>query len=432
MHTMSFQKGGSPSKRVEIPFKRPVDISNWLLSPYLRTNFEGDKNNLNWAVDRDHPSFNRSYVESPTVEPLSSHMLDLLRQELEVFFYEQTPRMLRDTEEFKFGWSRKFNRMPTFNQRELSLKFFVGRGTELKRFFNKYTTVYFTGPEHITGSLYEDRRLGRYIFHRWLQMHNERPPFQRHRYFGRSICFDEKGPQSISEITLFHRSLCDSLSARVDRSVRFQPDFEFWPPPSKITKSWRDHGFDLGHLFRALFIVIDDQVIANINEEDCPIAARPDFNTREISLGWFLPQCSVLLVKTADDKHLSSPIDFQSLLKSGAASAVNRTDVGEEIEGKDVIRVTIEVAMQFILELMRREEAALPRLRQAAQAIKEEQEEGCRQWIEHVIAHAQEDGIDANGFTWLVIRQVQARLKGEVFDKEHVSQWWHHLAADDR
>ncbi|XXG95145.1 hypothetical protein Hte_001405 [Hypoxylon texense] len=129
-------------------------------------------------------------------------------------------------------------------------------------------------------------------------------------------------------------------------------------------------------------------------------AQGPNFKLNfETFLTWELPQYNVLLVKTGDDTHLSSPIYFKSLIESGMTLAMNRPDVGGDME-EDVVRVKIDVAMQFILDLMRREEEALPSVGKAAKLLREGHEEACKRWVERVMQHVEEFGIDNNIFTW--------------------------------
>ncbi|KAI1208647.1 uncharacterized protein F4807DRAFT_144699 [Annulohypoxylon truncatum] len=415
-------------------------------APYLITNQWGEENKPDCDIDDTDRLLNQRYVKLQTAEPLSSHMLALLRQGLEIYFYQAAAETIRmhcrksqwgEDSTTRFFSSRE---LPRGHLNRASIREYgTGGVTSIIDFFNKYAAIYFTAPAKV-GS-YEHKKLGRYIFHRWLQIHNERPPFQRHHYFSKPITFEESdGPQTIDKIKSFHRSLCDSVSARLDDPTSFKFRLEYWPPHSRAKKPWKDHGYTLGHLFRAAFIVVDPLVMAYVDYEDRPTpqdiiesdSKIGSERTQEKHLSWLLPHCTVLLVKTGEDKHLSSPIDFQSLINSGVTLTVNREDVGEGTEGESVVRVKIDVAIQFFVDLMQREEAAIPRLRQAAQHLKEEREEGCRQWVDRVIKHAQEVGIDKNGYTWETIRYVQARLAGEIFHKLQDVRFWHHLYADDR
>lgn len=169
-----------------------------------------------------------------------------------------------------------------------------------------------------------------------------------------------------------------------------------------------------------MLIVVDEQVCRE-NTERAPAAKGPTLQYYdERNLQRELPQYNVLLIKTGDDRHLSSPICFESLVESGMTLAVNRLDVGGNMEGEDVVRVKIDVAMKFILDLMRREEEALPSVGQAAKTLRGEHEKACERWVGRVMKHAQKFGIDNNRFTWQGIRRAEARLNGEAFDVDQV------------
>lgn len=448
---------GEPPQKPESPEATTVKIDGGfsLFSPYLVTSWPED---LRDAPDTN-PRKDRKYLyniilDSPkTTRPLSDDMLYRLRKELEAIYFEETACAARQTDEFRFGWSRE-HFMTMFSEHELR-EGHIGvsrpRGSMLQ-FLNKQIAVYFETSAQHPG--YEDRRLGRYIAHLWYHMHDGRPPLQRHHYFGKAICFGERSfgcdipdrrPKSIGRYILpFHKGLCNTLSAHLNDLVSFErySNFEFWPMPGKGVLSWREHGFDLGHLFRAVFMVVDDQVLeegtkdrSNANDGNTteewkrrPMR-QPSEDTMAYTQRWterLVRHYTVLLVKTGDDNHLSSPISFQSLHESGQTFTVSREDLRNCPESH-VVRVKVDVALEFILNLIRKEEAALPELSRAAEALEEEQSLGCERWIDRVLKHAGEVGLDENGFTWMAIRRVRARLVGEAFQDQQVNFPGDHL-----
>ncbi|KAI1372227.1 hypothetical protein F4677DRAFT_449540 [Hypoxylon crocopeplum] len=231
--------------------------------------------------------------------------------------------------------------------------------------------------------------------------------------FGKTMCFGDDGPRDISEIVSFHRSLCDQASAQLDHLVaitvpRSPP--EFLPKPSKKTQSWRNHGYALGHLHLS-------SASTGTGEKD-----PKSYRVRLFQM--ILSQSTVLLVKTGDDAHLSSPISFQPLFESGkVVSDVNWTNCGDY----DVICVKIDVAMEYILCLIRREEHALGDVGQAAESLREEHSRWCEEWVDHVMERAGQVGIDTNAFTWTATRQVRAALHGEAFQVGQVEPLWEYL-----
>ena len=136
---------------------------------------------------------------------------------------------------------------------------------------------------------------------------------------------------------------------------------------------------------------------------------------------WRLSRFRVLLVRTGDEAHLSAPISFQSLFDSHQAFPIGRDDYGS---WEYAVRVRLDHALEFIEDLIRREEEALPHVRQAAEALDLELDELCEQWTGRVLEHAAEVGFDNNGFTWQAIRRARARLNGEAFDMYQVAPDW--------
>lgn len=127
----------------------------------------------------------------------------------------------------------------------------------------------------------------------------------------------------------------------------------------------------------------------------------------------------VLLARSGDDKHLSHPITFEPLLGSGEALLVNRDDLGSGRED-DVVRVNVDAAVRFVLDVIRREETAVPHLQQQAKDLEEEQRVTCREWFFRVLRQAEDVGIDENGYTWTAITRVRTRLNGETFERAQV------------
>lgn len=390
------------------------------------------------------PAYDERYLKSQTIEPLSGDMVRLLRRELEDIFYEQAVKERRLTNTFKLGW-RSESSWSEFDRWSLDKqKLFAKKGGfpgGLTEFANKEVAVYFEAQGHILGC--NEQKLGRYIFREWLRINGGRPPLQRHHYFAKNMWFDKKcrhRPQNIPEISSFHKSFCDGISESLDERVTICSAYSggrFTADPSSIAQSWREHGFALGHVFRSLFMVVDDQVLADLKPPphwaQLPhrdsFYHRDSFHLRERILEWSASQYTVLLVKTGDDAHLSAPVSFQSLYDSVQALPVNRKDLtmdNRSIED-DVVRVRIGVAVQFVFDLLRREQKALPHVWQAAEELQEELRQGCEQWIDRVLDHAQQVGIDTNGFTWKAIRRAQARLNGEAFELDQVAPYWEYL-----
>ncbi|KAF2971848.1 hypothetical protein GQX73_g1774 [Xylaria multiplex] len=394
------------------------------ISPYLGVDMMYDRNP--W---REQDIYNRRYATTQTREPLSDSMMHLLRRELADIFYERSTIELRAMDSFKFKWWDNGS-SPSITQFEQlhAPKISVKNPTNYTEYLNKQVIVYFQGNDNRVCDLdldsrpFETRFIGRYIFREWYHFNHGRPPFQRHRFFAKAIRFPKaspRAPRNIPQVLSFHRSLCRRVSDRLDDLVELQtkPGVPHsWPRPSQGPKTWKQHGFDLGHLFRAVIVVVDDQSRIECNNS-CPLSELPNetwqkFRLRRIA--YKTSHLSVLLVKTGDDAHLSSPVDFQPLRESGEALELNRADIEEYSEG--VVCVTLQSALRFLFDLLRREEDALAHLRAEREELEDERDRGCERWVNRVLSHAQDVGIDTNGWTWQGIRRAWARMNGEGFD----------------
>ncbi|KAI0865586.1 hypothetical protein F4860DRAFT_526090 [Xylaria cubensis] len=411
------------------------------MSPYSGAELQYDTN-----PRREAAQYNRLYAESQTREPLSDNMMYLLRRELADMFYEEAAMELRTTEHFKFKWwDIQYSPITQFEQPhapEMSSK-----GTyfhDFAEFLNKQVIVYFQKDDNRVRDLYPDsaspetRIIGRYIFREWYRLYHGRPPFQRHHFFAKAIKVPKEPPQApkdIPQIVSFHQSLCRRVSDRLNDLIEFQirpGDPYTWPRPKPGAKTWKQHGFDLGHLFRAVFVVVDSQCAIKVDIFP-PLSIRPNEGTRDFrnrEREYRIPRYTVLLVKTGDDAYLSSPVDFGPLRESGEALEVNRADVEEYSE--DVVRVTLHSAFRFLFDLLGREEEAFAHLRAEKEGFEDERDRGCERWIERVLSHGREVGMDVNGFTWQGIRRAQARMNGEGFDiGAQLDLPWEHLDAWD-
>ncbi|KAM0260326.1 hypothetical protein ACHAPA_010302 [Fusarium lateritium] len=291
---------------------------------------------------------------------------------------------------------------------------------------NKDIAVYFESSLDDGG--WFSRKIGCYIYREWLHLHEGRPPFQRHGFLATAAQITEDGPQSLDQLLTFHGDFCQQLSLCSNDLVSFYggrgPDPSemafFEPVPSTKIQSWRDHGYTMRHLFRAIYMVVDDQAQGEPPEPSPPKQEHDDHVFyHEAVTERNLARCTVLLVKTGDEAHLHQPISFLPLFDAGLALPVNREDHESHLE-ETVVRVKLNVALHFVFELLRKEEAALDDIGQLAQDLREEQDAFCQAWVDRVMCHSNEVGIDSNGFTWQAIRRTLARLNNEAFDLEQV------------
>ncbi|KAL1843048.1 hypothetical protein VTJ49DRAFT_3183 [Mycothermus thermophilus] len=86
-----------------------------------------------------------------------------------------------------------------------------------------------------------------------------------------------------------------------------------------------------------------------------------------------------------------------------------------------------EKAAANIRDLIHREEAALPHVHSAAEALRRELDAMRGRWIEAVLKHAAGVGLDNNKDTWQALRRASARANGEAFDVNQVAPDWRWL-----
>ncbi|KAI0377175.1 hypothetical protein F5Y04DRAFT_285120 [Hypomontagnella monticulosa] len=401
--------------------------------------------------NRDNSFFDQRYAQLPTVEPLSEDIERLARSELATLFYERVTYGVLNTLQFRHDWSfiapcqiRLFDRV------RVAPKTFLPPlrpiRNHLLEYADAHVCVYFA---QFDKSFFDRHRrfssqlLARYIWRKWFHLHGGRPPFLGYQKFVKGVGLKGSKARDIENIRDFHRSLCNAVSAGLDQQElpkpprsnprfrkRIKPENPEPPPPTNL-KTYREKGREIAHLFRAIVMVVDDQVL----EYEEPEISRPVFVPFETQgLGqleqrrdWRTSQCSVLLLRTGDEAHLSSPISFQTLYDSGKALPVNRPDC--EDEGMNVVRVKIDTALEFLFDLIRREREMIPSVGLVADMEDRQHSEVCEKWIDSVMERAGRVGLDTNGFTWVAIRRAKAALNGEAFDRDQTNPIWDHLGT---
>ncbi|KAI1445390.1 hypothetical protein F5Y02DRAFT_426868 [Annulohypoxylon stygium] len=344
-----------------------------------------------------------------------------LRSELATKFYECMAYGFVCTLESRYGWDLWLSHryMLVIKRPRLPPEMFVPRSRLLRRqllgFADSHVAFYVESIDH-TFKQFNLNWLGRYVWRAWFHRHGGRPPFLGHQKFAKPIGLNGNTHGEIQKLREFHRSLCDAVSIGLDqqelpkiipteaptlrmRLENRKPD----PPPPQELKTYKERGRELAHLFRAIVIVVDDQALKYRDPDICRPVPTPHIPMRgladqEKERDWIVSQYSVLLCKTGDDAHLSSPIDFQHLYDSGKAFPVNRPD-------------------------------SIPSLGSAADLEDRQHSEVCEKWVDGVMKHAGRVGIDKNGFTWEAVRRAKAALNGEAFGRDQTEPPWNYLGS---
>ncbi len=170
--------------------------------------------------------------------------------------------------------------------------------------------------------------------------------------------------------------------------------------------------YTLLSMCRAIIIVID---LFNLDT-----VSDPDF----VILHEQSQRQTVLMIRTGEESHLSAPISFESIKADCLALA--RTDVaGNNI---DSVRVSLAIAVEFIANLQRREEAAFPNSRDRSAIDRGLCPAGEKQgvpdqcpsadsWANEVMQKAEEKEYDNVFLAWDAIRRVKASKRRESVGK---------------
>ncbi|KAJ3529754.1 hypothetical protein NM208_g4001 [Fusarium decemcellulare] len=419
----------TPQVIIPIPFYRFSEHSPYLITCHPR---ETDPTTPDLSFSRrDCPEYDSKYFRtiSPPWQSLSEVMQGLILNELRDLFFEQTATELRSLDTYAVKW-RQILGIPLVKWRrpgDVDIK-----PEDIIKFLNKEVMIYLDTKSIADNSEYGS--LGRYIYREWLHLYNGRPPFQRGGFFAKATRFHDPESDGLDRLSAFHKDLSQMLSAHLDDYVDFYPyDMRsqtippphYQPIPDRAIQSFRNHGYLLRPLFRALYIFVDGQALAEFpgpmpaqrGEAECHLAYRQRVHIQAMS------RVSVLIVKTGDESHLSSPISLLPLFDAGLALNVNRPDYQDGIE-PTVARVKLDVAIRFVWELLMKEETASSETAKQAQRLREEQQEFCEAWVRKVVIHSQEVGIDTNGYSWTAIRRALARKNGEAFEYDQIVPWW--------
>lgn len=213
--------------------------------------------------------------------------------------------------------------------------------SKLYNFCNKLTMLYWAQsaqeyghcPLLIFGCIYKE----------WFR--HDSPNIEFGHFFANPIRVTSTGPTTIFGILQAHRSLCDQVSVllgKIERGEIGKPYMSVWP---------NTRNFKFLPICRAIVVILDE---LSPEEDVGGLDAR-------IYLDEEMPRQSIVLVLTGDDSGLSAPVTFDSLRAQSLPLA--RADCTASDNDIDVIRVSLALAVRFVADLERREEAAFPETR---------------------------------------------------------------------
>ncbi|EWZ31633.1 hypothetical protein FOZG_14756 [Fusarium oxysporum Fo47] len=386
---------------------------------------------------REHFGVDPRYLKAPL--SLTPETLHLVRRELEEIFFEDVALHVRHKDRFRGGWlvNGTITKIDTPRLTDFELK-----PDYLMDFFNKEIMVYFESDSWTRDG--RGKIIG-YIYREWLRLHGGRPSFQRGAFFAKPAQIHSTGPQGLDQITTFHHDLSNYITTRSQDLVHFK-QWDYKPPwfstkPKEESpelqndsevKSWKDHRFMVGHLFPALYMVFDDQCLPEPSPHVSPegLHGNDRIYYLEGVIEREMAKCTVLLVKTGDEAHLSAPVSFEPLFDAGLALNVNRDDCDDGYgDGETAVRVNLDVAVRFLWGLLQKERGTLRGLGEIARELEEEQDMLFEKWLDKVMRRSHEVGFENNYHTWSATRRAAARLNGEAFDVDQVFPFWERLRS---
>ena len=269
----------------------------------------------------------------------------------------------------------------------------------LLRFCNKPTVLYWAYSAQI--DYHCPRFIWACIFKEWFRCYNQAPRLDFEYFFANPVCITSTGPRTIVELLKTHEMFYNRTFSLLDRLRRGDNEEAYMD-------AWPDQ-FKLLPVCRAIIVVLDELVPHRDHEH-------------LIYLDLEVRRQNVVMVRTGNETGLSEPISFEDIREQALPLA--RPDLAT-YNDIDAIRVPLATAVQFIVNLERREEAAFPESAPSTAF----QESLCPyahhtdsrlaeitnvdEWVDRVMELADEKGNDNVADAREAMLQVRAARRGE-------------------
>ena len=360
------------------------------MAPAASLDPSGSSTNLVQASHTSDPSKNRA------VEPLQSEVREEVRMELRRSWY--------DSRDATFGWelrlswtSKPTGGMLPIDGSTSSHRLYPSR--RLLGFCNKPTVLYWAYSAQV--DYHCPRFIWACIYKEWFRCYNQAPKLDFEYFFAKPVCITSTGPRTIPELLETQESFYNQTSSLLDRLRRGENEkayMDAWPDQYKLLP-----------LCRAIVVVLDELV--------------PTLHERFIYLDLEVQRQNVVMVRTGNETGLSSPISFAGIREHALPLARPDLETQNDI---DAIRVPLATAVQFIVNLQRREEAACPDSAPST-AVEESlypsilhhtessaaKITNADDWVDRVMELADEVGIDEVWDARQAMSTVQAARRGE-------------------
>jgi hypothetical protein len=395
-----------PSRQSAIPIRSIYLRSSELLDASITTNRPSTSSSVNkrWKIDKLPPEYSNAplnpstpendwrleseppWTRIPTEEPLSPELRAGVEEDLIKAWYFS--RMEDYRRNLKASWFEE-----SFH---LSIKNLIPQLEPrlLGQLCNKLTSFYWMPSAEFDGRPLPLLPFG-CIFKEWLRYHNDEPNIELGNFFAHLVRVYPTGPTTIQGMVEAHKALCNEAASLLERISRGEAKDDVGGP-------WREpQNYNLKTAYRAIIIMMDQYV-------DPGLETERDFTTL-INLEEHSKNQTLLLVRTGDDSHLSTPISFETLRANDLCLPLARTDVPATSDV--VVRVSLSNAVKFVADLQQREDTTLP---QPSPLL--ETERKAKEWADMLLEEADEKGIDNVSETWSAVRRVKAARMGETFE----------------
>jgi len=271
-------------------------------------------------------------------------------------------------------------------------------------FYNKATVLYWTqsasemigrkGPVILGG-----------IWNAWFDALGREPQIQLDEFFAVPVGVREEYAKTVPGILRAHEKICAQIRKTVEQNSRANyliKMCEPWPDPRY---------FKLHSICEALIVVFDKYNPVATEKHADGFRHYDDVAEKQ----------SILLVRTGHENGLSAPISFESLKDKTLPLGRN-----ENMGTIDIVRVPLQVGIQFVASLLQREEAAFPESVMAGPHVSKEPDHPFMKWEREARDYGEEQLARAHAqdkiepfATVAAVKKVVLRHRFDIYPEEH-------------
>ncbi|MCJ1327867.1 hypothetical protein MMC10_004542 [Thelotrema lepadinum] len=349
----------------------------------------------------------------PTEEPVCSGLKALVREDLKREWYNSRDSVFRmNTKEQWHANIDHLNMVLEDSAGRISLK-------NLHCIYNKPTSLYWMQSAQRTSNTGQRDRYPAILFpatyETWNDCYENRPNIEHTHFLANSVRITETGPSTLQSVINAHLSICNQAANYLhqvkSKALKLHSGAFSFGPRAAFSSRQREAFVDeyqhyhLFPLVRAIVIIVD-------RVED-GLYDLPRDSDGMISLAGAARCQTVLIARTGLEHGLSAPVSLESLRPKSLP--VKRIDHMGDI---DLVGVPLNVAVQFIVDLEKRENLADPDRKDLE--FHSNSEKQAEAWADQTLAKAEAQGYDKVYETSTSVRRVKASLVGE-YDGSHDS-----------